>query len=61
MNIELTTAQLRKVKALLSRIQSASKGDVKIYNLARLIVVELLKSERRAKRSAYRATKVQSK
>ena len=61
MNIELTEAQLRKVNALLSRIKSASKGDLKMCNTARLIGVELRKSERRAKRSAQRATKVQNK
>lgn len=61
MNIELTEAQLRKANALLSRIESASRGDLKMYNTARLIGVELRKSERRAKRSAQRATKVQNK
>ncbi len=47
--IELTDVQVRKIRAMIRRIDHAS-DNLKVRNQARLISRELTRSEKRAKR-----------
>lgn len=53
--IELTEVQVRKIRAMIRRIDRASE-NLKVRNQARLISRELARSEKRAKRGTPQAT-----